>query len=97
MIFDLKLKNFWRKVRFVAGSHMTDMPPVITYVSVVTRESVKIALTIDALNGLSVKCRDVMNVYITAPVTEKIWTKLGPEFSADAGKTATIVRTLYVD
>ncbi len=61
---------------------MTDASPVITYASVVTRETVQIALTIAALNGLSVKCGDVMNAYITAPVTKKIWTKLGPNFGA---------------
>ncbi len=72
MIFDLKLENFWRNMRFVAGSHMTDAPPVITYASVVTHETVRIALTIAALNGLSMTCGDVMNAYITLPVTEKI-------------------------
>ena len=36
-----------------------------------------------------------MNAYVTAPITEKIWTVLGPEFGADAGKKAIIVRALY--
>ncbi len=36
-----------------------------------------------------------MNVYITAPVKEKVWTVLGPEFRHDAGKSAIIVRALY--
>ncbi len=40
MIFDLKLENFRRKARFVAGGYMTDVPPVITYASVVTHETV---------------------------------------------------------
>ncbi len=74
---------------------MTDAPPIITYASVVTCKTVWIALTIAALNRLSVKCGDVMNVYITVPVTEKIWTKLGPEFGVDVSKTAIIVRALY--
>ena len=38
---------------------------------------------------------DVENAYLTAPVTEKIWTVLGPEFGKDAGKRAVIVRSLY--
>jgi hypothetical protein len=37
----------------------------------------------------------VLNAYITAPITEKVWTTLGPEFGPDAGKTAIIVRALY--
>jgi hypothetical protein len=37
----------------------------------------------------------VLNAYITAPITKKVWTTLGPEFGPDAGKTAIIVRALY--
>ena len=74
---------------------MTKAPATLTYASVVSRETVRIALTIAALNGLQVKCGDVMNAYIQAPVTEKIWTTLGKEFGADAGKNAIIVRAIY--
>ena len=42
IIFDVKM-DFTRKARFVAGGHMTETPPSITYSSVVSRESVKIA------------------------------------------------------
>jgi hypothetical protein len=48
-----------------------------------------------ALNDLNVKVGDVLNTYITAPIPEKVWTILGPEFGIDAGKSAIIVRTLY--
>jgi len=47
-----------------------------------------------ALNDLEVKVGDVLNAYITAPITKKVWTVLGPEFGIDAGKTAVIVRAL---
>jgi hypothetical protein len=30
-----------------------------------------------------------------APITEKVWTVLRPEFGIDAGKSAIIVRALY--
>ncbi len=36
-----------------------------------------------------------MNAYITAPVKEKVWTILGPEFGHDTGRSAIIVRALY--
>jgi hypothetical protein len=42
-----------------------------------------------------VKVGDVLNAYITASITEKVWTILGPEFGPDAGKSALIVRALY--
>jgi hypothetical protein len=95
MIFDVKMEDFRRKARLVAGGHMTKAPAAVTYASVVSRETVRIALTIAALNELEVKVGDVMNAYITAPCTERIWTTLGSEFGTDAGKRALIVRALY--
>ena len=56
MIFDVKMEDFRRKSRLVAGGHMTDTPAAITYASVVSRESVRLALMIAALNALEVKC-----------------------------------------
>jgi hypothetical protein len=35
------------------------------------------------------------NAYLTAPIGEKIWCTLGPEFGGDAGKCAIILRALY--
>jgi hypothetical protein len=95
MIFDVKLDGFRLKARMVAGGHMTEAPAVMTYSSVVSRESVRIALTLATLNDLQVKASDVMNAYLTAPCEEEIWTILGPEFGGDAGKKALIVRALY--
>ena len=72
MILDVKMEDFLRKARLVAGGHMTEAPNVMTYASVALRETVCIALTIAALNGLEVKAADIMNAYITAPIEEKI-------------------------
>jgi hypothetical protein len=55
------------------------------------RESIQIALTLAALNDLEIKTADIENAYLTAPVVEKIWCILGPEFCADVGKQAIIV------
>jgi hypothetical protein len=95
MIFDVKMEDFRRKARFVAGGHTKDTPHAKTYASIVSRESVRIALTLDALNDLNVKMADIENAYLTAPITEKIWTVLGPEFEDDSGKRSLIVRVLY--
>ena len=67
----------------------------MTYSSVVGRETVRIALTIAALNNMQVKAGEVMNEYVTAPCSENIWTVLGKEFGSDQGKKAIIVRALY--
>jgi hypothetical protein len=50
-----------------------------------------IDLTLAALNDLEVKMADIENTYLTAPITEKVWTILGPEVGADYG----IVRDFY--
>ena len=95
MIYDVKMEGFRRKAKLVAGGHMTTAPSAVTYASVVSRKSVRIALTLAALNDFEVKCGNVLNAYLTAPVKEKVWTFLGPEHCEDAGKRAIIVRALY--
>jgi hypothetical protein len=95
MIFDVKMEDFRRKLRLVAGGHLTKAPATITYVSVVSRDTVRIALMLAALNDLEVKEGDVLNAYISAAVAEKIWTILGPDFGNDCGNTTIIVRALY--
>jgi hypothetical protein len=73
---------------------MAKAPATITSVSVVSHETVCIALLLAALNDLNVKVGDVLNAYITAPMTKKEWTVLGPEFGIDTGKIAIIVHAL---
>ena len=72
MIFTVKMEDFRSKARYVAGGHMANAPAVLTYASVFSQESVRIALKIAALNDLKVKTRDIMNTYLTAPVSEMI-------------------------
>jgi hypothetical protein len=95
MIFDVQMKDFRRNARFVAGGHTTDTPHAMTYASLVSRESVRIDLTLAALNDLNVKMADIENAYLTASITEEIWTVLGPEFGDDSVNRALIVRALY--
>ena len=79
MIFDIKLgENFWRKARYVADGHKTEVPASVTYSSVVSRYSVRICLLIAALNDLEVLGADIQNAYLTAPNREKCWTWAGP-------------------
>jgi hypothetical protein len=96
MIFDVKMEYFRRKARFVTGGHTTDTPHAMTFASVVSRIPVIVALTLAALNDVDVKMADIENENLTAQITEKVWTVLGPEFVDDAGKRALIVRSLYI-
>ena len=96
MIFDIKMgEKFRRKARMIARCHTTETPDALTYASVVSRDSVRIALTIAALNKLKVLEWDIQNEYLTAPCREKIWTIAGPKFVSDAGKLIIVVRALY--
>ena len=96
LIFNVKMgENFRRKARFVAGGHTTETPSALTYASVVSRDSVRIALTITALNDLKVLAWDIQNAYLTADCREKIWTRAEPEFGSEAGKIFIVKKALY--
>ena len=75
---------------------MTKSPTSITYSLVVSCDSVRIALTIAALNGLDILACDIQNVYLTAECIEKIWTISGPEFGQEEGSMMIIKISLYV-
>ena len=94
IIFDVKM-DFTRKARYVAGGHMTEAPVAITYSSVVSRDSVRLAFLIAALNDLNVACCDIGNAYLNAPCKEKIWFVAGPECGEYNGKPMILVRALY--
>jgi hypothetical protein len=97
LMFDVKMgKNFRRKARFVAGGHTTEVPEsLITYSLVVSRDSVRIALTIAALNSLNVIACDIQNAFLTADCREKTWTIAGSEFGSEAGTIFIVKKALY--
>ena len=76
--------------------HKTPQPDWWTYSGVVLRESIHIALTYAALNGLSVCGCDIQNTYLQAPASEKHYIICGPAFGFEnQGKRAIIVYALY--
>jgi hypothetical protein len=78
----------------VTGGRMTGASRIMTYTSVVSCETVRIAPTIAALNDFEAKVADILNAYISAPIKEKVWCALGPEFDSNAGKSAIIIHAL---
>ena len=86
MIFDVKMgKNFRIKAQFVADGKNTKTPEAMAYSSVVSRDSVWIALPISSLNDLDVLDCDIQNTYMTADCRERVWVIAGPEFGSEAG------------
>ena len=73
MVFSIKMEDFSRKAHLVAGCHMVEAPKSLTFASVVSRESVRIALTLAALNDLEVMTSDIQNAYLTAPCSGKAY------------------------
>ena len=96
MVFDVKLgENFRRKARYCADGHKTGAPASVTYSTVVSRDSVRVLLTIAALNELDVLGADVQNAFLTAPNKEKCWIVAGPKFGPEEGKAFLVVKALY--
>jgi hypothetical protein len=72
MIFDVKMgENFRQKARFVADGHKTKAPAALCYSFAVSRDSVRIALTIAALNDLDILACDMQNACLTADCRER--------------------------
>ena len=96
MIFNVKFgENIHRKGWLVAGGHTTETLATLTYSSVVSRDSVRITLTVAALNDLQVMSCDIHNAYLTADCREKIWTYAGPEFGSKQGSIMFVRKVLY--
>jgi hypothetical protein len=84
-------QDFTRKARFVAGGHTTEAPACMTYSSVVSRDSVRLAFLIAGLNDLEVSACDVGNAYLNADCREKVWFEAGLECGIeDKGKVMII-------
>ena len=65
MIFDVKM-TLTHKAWLVAGGHKTVAPYIITYSSVVSRDSVNIAFLTAGLNEFKVSACNIGNAYLNA-------------------------------
>ncbi|KAI2511713.1 Reverse transcriptase (RNA-dependent DNA polymerase) [Fragilaria crotonensis] len=88
-------ENFKRKARLVANGSETETPAALTYSSVVSRESVRIALLLALLNDLEILVCNTQNTYLTANCREKVNVIAGPEFGSEAGSIMIIRKALY--
>ena len=73
----------------------TEAPAAMTYSSVVSRESVRLAYLIAALHDLELTSADISNAYLHAPCKEKIWFQAGAECGEHRGKVMIVTRALY--
>ena len=65
--------DFTQKARFVADGSTTEVPSEFTFASVVSRDSVWLALLYVAINDLDILSADVAAAYLNAPAREKVY------------------------
>ena len=88
--------DFTWKARWVLDGHKTPDPIGSTYAGMVSRESICIAFTYAALNGLDVFAADIQNTHLQAPLSQKHYIICSPEFGLEnEGRVALIHRALY--
>ena len=66
--------DFMHKARLDDRRLTAEVTGISNYSSVVSRESVRIAMVIAALNDLKLEAGDIQNAYLTASCLEKIYT-----------------------
>jgi hypothetical protein len=70
----------------------TEMPASMACSSVVSQNSIRIALLAAALNDLDVFAMDATSAHLSADCREKMWTEAGPEFGPEWEGKALIMK-----
>ena len=90
--------QFWARIseksKASGNGNETEAPATLTYSSVVSRDSVRIVLTIASLNQLEILACNIQNAYLTADCREKIYVIAGPEFGSEEGKVMIVRNAL---
>jgi Reverse transcriptase (RNA-dependent DNA polymerase) len=95
MIFDVKMM-LEQKACYIAGGHQTTPTKDITFASVMSRDSIRIASLVAALNNLDVLSANISGAYLNANAAEKVYTIAGREFGNEKeGQVVVITRPLY--
>ena len=95
LVWDVKM-DFTCNTRWVLDGHKTPDAEGSTYVSVVSRESIRIVFLYAALNGLDVFSADISNAYLQAPSSRKDYVICGAEFAIEnIGRVGFIHWALY--
>ena len=84
------------KARWVLDGHKKPGLVWLTYSGVVSRDSVRIAFTYAALNGIEVCVADIRNACLQGPLSQKYYIMCGSVFGIeDVGMYALVWRALY--
>jgi hypothetical protein len=95
MVFDIK-KDLMQKARLIAGGHHMDPPKESVYLSIILKDSVRIILTLMALNDLDILAADVQNAYLNMPTKEKVYMMAGLKFGpSHIRQLVIVIQALY--
>ena len=99
MSLNLQCEDGFHPEGSVCGRRTHNRGSIINYVLpccvIVSMESIRIALTIAALNSVDFMSCNLDNAYLDAMCCENIWFKGGTECEEDKGKVLIFVRALY--
>ena len=94
-VFDVKF-DLRRKVRLVAGGHLTDPPKESTDSGFVSLRAIRVQLLIAELNFLTTWTSNVGSAYLETETKEKVVIVAEPEFGLELeGCLLQIVKALY--
>ena len=79
----------------VAGDHMTDPTDYITYLSIISRDYVRIAFVIADLNWLDILVEDIGNSYINDHCSKTVYFTARAEFDNQKYANVIVVHVLY--
>jgi hypothetical protein len=82
IVWDVKM-DFTCKAQWFKDGRKTPVPTTSSFTGVVSRESIRIALTYAAMLGLPVIGGNIKNAYLQAPSSEKHFIVWGPEFGVE--------------
>ena len=95
LVWDVKM-DFMREARWVLDGHKMPYSVGSTFTRVLSRESIQIAFTYAALNGLDMLAANIRNAYLQAPSFQRDYIVCGPEFGIEnEGCVVLIHRALY--
>ena len=95
IIFDCK-HDGRRKARLVAGGHVTAPPTEDVYSGVVGMDTVRLAFSVGAMQGLDVCATDIATAFLYGKTKEKVYIVAGHEFGPELeGKKLIVQGGLY--
>ena len=94
IVFDVKF-DLRRRARLVGGGNHTQLEKEETYSGVVGTDTVRWAMFIGEMNGLSCCAGDIGSAYLHSITRERIFIVAGPEFGELEGRCFIIYKALY--